>query len=54
MKNAASGIGKFIMPSLYDELEFRDLESLGRTQEKYQDFLTPLIESCLSEEIILA
>ncbi|GFY52257.1 uncharacterized protein TNIN_53741 [Trichonephila inaurata madagascariensis] len=30
------------------------LESLGRTQEKYGDFLTPLVESCLPEEILVA
>ncbi|GFU40734.1 uncharacterized protein TNCV_3230931 [Trichonephila clavipes] len=29
-------------------------ESLGRTQEKYGDFLTPLVESCLPEEILMA
>ncbi|GFX67890.1 DUF1758 domain-containing protein [Trichonephila clavipes] len=36
---------------LYDELEgkLRALDSLGRTQEKYRDFLIPLVESCLLE-----
>ncbi|GFU87550.1 uncharacterized protein TNCV_2934721 [Trichonephila clavipes] len=42
--------------SLYDELESksRALESLGRSQEKYGDFLSPLMEFCLPEEIIIA
>ncbi|GFS29666.1 uncharacterized protein TNIN_362941 [Trichonephila inaurata madagascariensis] len=41
---------------LYDELEgkLHALESLGRTQEKYGDFLIPLVESCLPEETQLA
>ncbi|GFS31050.1 integrase catalytic domain-containing protein [Trichonephila inaurata madagascariensis] len=41
---------------LYDELEgkLRALESFGRTQEKYGDFLIPLVESCLPEETLLA
>ncbi|GFW58310.1 DUF1758 domain-containing protein [Trichonephila clavipes] len=34
--------------------KLRSLESLGRTQEKYGDFLTPLVESCLPEEILMA
>ncbi|GFU87567.1 DUF1758 domain-containing protein [Trichonephila clavipes] len=42
--------------SLYDELEskIRALESLGRSQEKYGDFLSPLVEFCLPEEILIA
>ncbi|GFY75305.1 hypothetical protein TNIN_492941 [Trichonephila inaurata madagascariensis] len=46
MKNAASGRTKTDLPALYDELEgkLRSLESLGRTQEKYGDFLTQLVE----------
>ncbi|GBM08977.1 hypothetical protein AVEN_57504-1 [Araneus ventricosus] len=49
MKNAATGHLKTDLPALYDELEakIRALESLGRTQEKYGDFLSPLVESCL-------
>ncbi|GFY64458.1 uncharacterized protein TNIN_186281 [Trichonephila inaurata madagascariensis] len=41
---------------LYGELgrKLRALESLGRTQEKYGDFLIPLVESCLPEEILQA
>ncbi|GFV34566.1 integrase catalytic domain-containing protein [Trichonephila clavipes] len=56
MKNAVSVRTKTDLSALYDELEgkLRSLESLGRTQEKYGDFLTPLIESCLPEEILMA
>ncbi|GFW98313.1 uncharacterized protein TNCV_1091911 [Trichonephila clavipes] len=56
MKNAVSGKTKTDLSALYDELEgkLRSLESLGRTQEKYGDFLTPLVESCLPEEILMA
>ncbi|GFW24141.1 DUF1758 domain-containing protein [Trichonephila clavipes] len=52
MKNAVSGRTKTDLSALYDELEgkLRSLESLGRTQEKYGVFLTPLVESCLPEE----
>ncbi|GFW01934.1 uncharacterized protein TNCV_3029031 [Trichonephila clavipes] len=55
MKNAVSGRTKTDLSTLYDELEgkLRSLESLGRTQEKYGDFLTPLVESCLPEEILM-
>ncbi|GBM09608.1 hypothetical protein AVEN_60248-1 [Araneus ventricosus] len=56
MKNAATGRSKTDLPALYDELEakIRALESLGRTQEKYGDFLSPLVESCLPEEVLVA
>ncbi|GFW15007.1 DUF1758 domain-containing protein [Trichonephila clavipes] len=56
MKNAVSGRTKTDLSTLYDELEgkLRSLESLGRTQEKYRDFLTPLVESCLPEEILMS
>ncbi|GFW61209.1 DUF1758 domain-containing protein [Trichonephila clavipes] len=56
MKNAVSGSTKSDLSTLYDELEGKlwSLESLGRTQEKYGDFLTPLVESCLPEEILMA
>ncbi|GFS77842.1 integrase catalytic domain-containing protein [Trichonephila clavipes] len=56
MKNAVSGRTKTDLSALYDELEgkLRLLESLGRTQEKYGDFLTPLVESCLPKEILMA
>ncbi|GBN34061.1 hypothetical protein AVEN_142671-1 [Araneus ventricosus] len=51
-----SGRTKTDLPALYDELEakIRDLESLGRTQEKYGNILSPLVESCLPEEILVA
>ncbi|GBM94974.1 hypothetical protein AVEN_9022-1 [Araneus ventricosus] len=56
MKNATTGRMKIGLPILYDELEgkLRALESLGKTQEKYGDFLTPLVESCLPEEVLIA
>ncbi|GFS81986.1 uncharacterized protein TNCV_1790601 [Trichonephila clavipes] len=56
MKNAATGRVKVDLPLLYDELEskLRSLESLGKTQDKYGDFLTPLVESCLPEEVLVA
>ncbi|GFV94145.1 DUF1758 domain-containing protein [Trichonephila clavipes] len=56
MKNAATGRAKTDLPLLYDELQskLRSLESLGKTQDKYGDFLTPLVESCLLEEVLVA
>lgn len=56
MRNAVKGRIKTDLASLYDELEgkLRALESLGRTQEKYGDFLIPLVESCLPEDVLLA
>ncbi|GFS41466.1 DUF1758 domain-containing protein, partial [Nephila pilipes] len=56
MKNAATGRSKTDLPALYDELgaKIRALESLGRTQEKLGDFLSPLAESCLPEEVLVA
>ncbi|GFU80990.1 DUF1758 domain-containing protein [Trichonephila clavipes] len=56
MKNAVKGRSKTDLTYLYDELEgkLRALESLGRTQEKYGDFLIPLVESCLPKETLLA
>ncbi|GFX92103.1 integrase catalytic domain-containing protein [Trichonephila clavipes] len=55
-ENAATGRAKADLPLLYDELEskLRSLESLGKTQDKYGDFLTPLVESCLPEEVLVA
>ncbi|GFT72875.1 hypothetical protein TNCV_1891811 [Trichonephila clavipes] len=40
-ENAATGRAKADLPLLYDELEskLRSLESLGKTQDKYGDFL---------------
>ncbi|GFT53823.1 DUF1758 domain-containing protein [Trichonephila clavipes] len=56
MKNAATGRAKTDLPLLYDELEskLRSLESLGKTHDKYGCFLTPLVESCLPEEVLVA
>ncbi|GFW58292.1 uncharacterized protein TNCV_2634661 [Trichonephila clavipes] len=55
MKNAVSGRAKTDLSRLYDELEekLRALENLGRTQEKSGDFLAPLVESCLPEEVLM-
>ncbi|GFS50144.1 DUF1758 domain-containing protein [Trichonephila clavipes] len=43
-------------PKAIDQLKerFGREDFLGRTQEKYGDFLTPLVESCLPEEILMA
>ncbi|GFY63040.1 hypothetical protein TNIN_294381 [Trichonephila inaurata madagascariensis] len=43
MKNAVSGRARTDLARLYDELEgkLRALESLGKTQEKFGDFLAP-------------
>ncbi|GFT38378.1 uncharacterized protein TNCV_3064321 [Trichonephila clavipes] len=56
MRNAATGRSKTDLPALYDELEanIQALESLGRTQDKYGEFLSPLVESCLQQNILLA
>ncbi|GFU02162.1 integrase catalytic domain-containing protein [Trichonephila clavipes] len=56
MKNAVKERSKTDLTYMYEELEgkLRALESLGRTQEKYGDFLIPLVESCLPEETLLA
>ncbi|GFU97689.1 DUF1758 domain-containing protein [Trichonephila clavipes] len=43
MKNAATGRANADLPLLYDESKLRSLESLGKTQDKYGDFLTPLV-----------
>ncbi|GIY52759.1 hypothetical protein CEXT_6381 [Caerostris extrusa] len=45
---------KVKLPTLYDRIEtqLRALESLGVTTEKYAAMLFPLVESCLSEEVL--
>ncbi|GFU49340.1 DUF1758 domain-containing protein [Trichonephila clavipes] len=55
MRNAATGRSKTDLPALYDELEakIRALESLGWTQDKYGELWSPLLESCLPEDILL-
>ncbi|GFV20494.1 DUF1758 domain-containing protein [Trichonephila clavipes] len=49
MKNAVPGRSNTDLAVLYDSLAsmLRALESLGRTKEKFADFLGPLVESCL-------
>ncbi|GBM52959.1 hypothetical protein AVEN_111311-1 [Araneus ventricosus] len=56
MKNAAAGRNSPDLATLYDMLEtkLRALESLGRTKEKFADFLEPLVESCLTESVLSA
>ncbi|GFX49243.1 putative RNA-directed DNA polymerase from transposon X-element [Trichonephila clavipes] len=55
MKNAAGRI-KVDLSELYDLLESKlmALESLGRTKEKFAEFLEPLVESCLPENVLRA
>ncbi|GFY68430.1 putative RNA-directed DNA polymerase from transposon X-element [Trichonephila inaurata madagascariensis] len=55
MKNAAGRI-KVDLSELYDLLESKlmALESLGRTKEKFAEFLEPLVESCLPETVLRA
>jgi len=45
---------KVTLSSLYDsiETELRALEILGVATEKYEAMLFPLVESCLSEEVL--
>ncbi|GFS39827.1 DUF1758 domain-containing protein [Trichonephila inaurata madagascariensis] len=55
MKNVATGRSKTDLPALYElEAKIRALKSLGRTQDNYGEFLSPLVESCLPENILLA
>ncbi|GFT82342.1 putative RNA-directed DNA polymerase from transposon X-element [Trichonephila clavipes] len=55
MKNAAGRI-KGDLSELYNLLESKlmALESLGRTKEKFAEFLEPLVESCLPENVLRA
>ncbi|GFY11775.1 putative RNA-directed DNA polymerase from transposon X-element [Trichonephila clavipes] len=55
MKNAAGRI-KGDLSELYDLLESKlmALESLGRTKEKFAEFLEPLVESYLPENVLRA
>ncbi|GFX74749.1 uncharacterized protein TNCV_3121781 [Trichonephila clavipes] len=54
IRNAATGRSKADLPALYDDLEakIRALENLGRTQDKYGVFLSPLVESRLPTDIL--
>ncbi|GBO02241.1 hypothetical protein AVEN_236350-1 [Araneus ventricosus] len=51
MKNAIYGKNSPDLATLYDMLEtrLRALESLGRTKERFADFLEPLVDSCLPD-----
>ncbi|GFT59167.1 putative RNA-directed DNA polymerase from transposon X-element [Nephila pilipes] len=53
MQNANGKI-KLELAELYDVLKKKllALESLGRTQEKFADFLEPLVKSCLPETVL--
>ncbi|GFX15524.1 integrase catalytic domain-containing protein [Trichonephila clavipes] len=54
MQNATGKI-RLELSELYDVLKSKlALESLGRTQEKFADFLEPLMESCLPEAVLRA
>ncbi|GFW36051.1 DUF1758 domain-containing protein [Trichonephila clavipes] len=54
LKNATTGKNAPDLATLYDMLEtkLRVLESLGHTKEKFADFLEPLVESCLPENVL--
>ncbi|GFV91385.1 integrase catalytic domain-containing protein [Trichonephila clavipes] len=56
LKNATTGKNAPDLANLYDMLEtkLRALESLGRTKETFADFLEPLEESCLRENVLRA
>jgi hypothetical protein len=47
---------KVTLSSLYDKIEtqLRALETLGAATDKYAAMLFPLVESCLSEEVLRA
>ncbi|GFY78828.1 integrase catalytic domain-containing protein [Trichonephila inaurata madagascariensis] len=54
LKTATTAKNAPDLGTLYDMLEtkLRALESLGRTKEKFADFLEPLVESCLLENVL--
>ncbi|GFT49759.1 integrase catalytic domain-containing protein [Trichonephila clavipes] len=56
LKNTTTGKNAPDLAILYDMLEtkLRALESLERTKEKFADFLEPLVESCLPENVLRA
>ncbi|GBN81174.1 hypothetical protein AVEN_236402-1 [Araneus ventricosus] len=56
MKNTVTGKSSPDLSTLCDLLEtkLRALESLGRTKEKFADFLEPLVECCLPESVLRA
>ncbi|GBL79240.1 hypothetical protein AVEN_92463-1 [Araneus ventricosus] len=55
MKNAVAEKGSPDLATLYMlETKLRAFERLGRTKEKFADFLEPLVESCLEESFLRA
>ncbi|GFY42016.1 integrase catalytic domain-containing protein [Trichonephila inaurata madagascariensis] len=56
LKNATTAKNSPDLATLYVMLEtkLRALESLGRTKERFSDFLEPLVESCLPENVLRA
>ncbi|CAG7659344.1 unnamed protein product [Allacma fusca] len=56
LKNAMNPNEYSVISNLYDKLEtqFRALETLGVTSDKFAAMLYPLVKSCLPEEIIRA
>ncbi|GBN16340.1 hypothetical protein AVEN_75456-1 [Araneus ventricosus] len=55
MKNAVAEKSSLDLSTLCDLLEtkLRALEILGRTKEKFADFLESLVESCLPESVLI-
>ncbi|GBL66607.1 hypothetical protein AVEN_222571-1 [Araneus ventricosus] len=56
MKNATSARKCADLTTLCDQLEshLRALDTLGSSKEKFADFLSPLVESCLPEDVLRA
>ncbi|GBM30602.1 hypothetical protein AVEN_27631-1 [Araneus ventricosus] len=54
IKNAVNERKCADLTTLYDQLEshLRALDTLGRSKEKFADFLSPLVESCLPEDVL--
>jgi len=54
VKNATNLKSKHNIAQLYDKLEshLRSLESIGVTTDKYAAMLFPLVESCISEDLL--
>lgn len=54
MENALHKKANTEITDLYDRLEsyLRALETLGRTKDKFADFLTPMVESCLPNKLL--
>lgn len=56
MRNTTAERIRIDLASLYNETErkLQDLEILDRNQEKYGNFVTHIVESCLPEEVLLS